>query len=614
MVSHHVHQLLHRGTRVVTRTSHSNTSAPPQGTIEPYATLLNGVDQDMNDMYRISSWWSLGVLAMIILTVRLSQRVYKHVRHVTAMGRPVQTFWAQNTSSLWKFKKYLLYSPLVHKRHNREFRISKAMNMGTLPSRFHSILILMYLASNIGYSLHLSWAEENHYKVVAELRGRSGMLSVINLIPLIIFAGRNNPLISILQISFDTYNLMHRWLGRVVIFMAVLHTWCWAYVRYKANGWSGLFDQLAMDPFALWGMVGTAAMIIIFITAFSPVRHAFYETFLDIHILMAAFALAGTWIHCQIAHLPPLPYVQVTCILWGLERLYRLVVLLRANYSSKGWTYATVEALPGETCRVTMHLPKKMHIVPGCHAYLRFLKINPLECHPFSIAWVEDQPAIGHTSLPTSEKNGEITLPDKDLVTNVSFIIGAQSGFTRKLFNKATAVSPRFLTLKAAMEGPYAGHHSLDSYGHAVLFAGATGITHQIGFTKHLIKGFNNGSIATRKITLVWIVRDSEHLEWVRPWMDQILRLPGRRDCLTIKLFVTRPKNPREIISPSNTVQMFPGRPNIKLLLEGEVKEQCGAMAVTVCGPGGLADNVREAVLGVQEHGVVDFIEESFTW
>ncbi|CZT13152.1 hypothetical protein WAI453_001979 [Rhynchosporium graminicola] len=614
MASHHAHQLLHQGAQLVTRTNGSNTPPPPQGTIEPYAKLLNGVDQSMNDMYRISSWWSLGVLAMLILAIRLSQRLHAHIRHITAMGKAIQTYWARNSSSLWKFKKYLLYAPLINKRHNREFRLSAAMNMGTLPSRFHSILIFMYLASNIGYTLHLSWWEANHYKVVAELRGRSGMLSVINMIPLIIFAGRNNPLIPILQISFDTYNLMHRWLGRMVIFLALIHTWCWAYVKYKAFGWSGLFRQLADDPFATWGMVAIAAMIIIFITAFSPVRHAFYETFLDIHIIMAAFALGGTWLHCSIAHLPVVPYIQAPCILWAVERFYRLVVIFRANYTSKGWTYATVEALPGDTCRVTMHLPKKMRITPGCHAYLRFLKINPLECHPFSIAWVEDQPANGHVSLPTSEKNNEITLPDKDLVTNVSFIIGAQTGFTRKLFNKASACSPRFLTLKAAMEGPYAGHHSLDSYGHVVLVAGATGITHQIGFTKHLINGFNNGSIATRKITLIWIVREADHLEWVRPWMDQILRLPGRRDCLTIKLFVTRPKNPREIISPSNTVQMFPGRPNIKLLMESEVKEQFGAMAVTVCGPGGLADNVREAVLGVQELGVVDFIEESFTW
>jgi hypothetical protein len=131
---------------------------------------------------------------------------------------------------------------------------------------------------------------------------------------------------------------------------------------------------------------------------------------------------------------------------------------------------------------------------------------------------------------------------------------------------------------------------------------------------KHLINGFNNKTIATRKIVLVWIVRDSEHLEWVRPWMDEILQMKGRRDCLIIKLFVTRPKNPREIASPSNTVHMFPGRPNVNLLLQNEVNQQTGAMCVTVCGPGGLADNVREAVRDVQELGTVDFIEESFTW
>jgi predicted ferric reductase len=59
---------------------------------------------------------------------------------------------------------------------------------------------------------------------------------------------------------------------------------------------------------------------------------------------------------------------------------------------------------------------------------------------------------------------------------------------------------------------------------------------------------------------------------------------------------------------------MFPGRPKIGHLLQSEVKEQTGAMCVTVCGPGGLADNVREAVRSVQDVSMVDFIEESFTW
>jgi hypothetical protein len=170
------------------------------------------------------------------------------------------------------------------------------------------------------------------------------------------------------------------------------------------------------------------------------------------------------------------------------------------------------------------------------------------------------------------------------------------------------------LTLRAAFEGAYAGHHSLSSYGTVLLFAGSSGITYQIPFLFHLISSHASGTVATRRLTLVWIVRDLEYLEWVRPWMDEILQLPSHREVLTIKLFITRPKNPGEILNLNATVQIFPGRPNVKLLMETAVKHQIGAMCVTVCGPGGLADNVREAVRDFQEVGVIDFIEESFSW
>ncbi len=96
--------------------------------------------------------------------------------------------------------------------------------------------------------------------------------------------------------------------------------------------------------------------------------------------------------------------------------------------------------------------------------------------------------------------------------------------------------------------------------------------------------------------------------------MDTILRIPNRKDLLRIQVFVTRPQNPRDIVSSSSTVKMFPGRPNVRLLLVKEVQEQVGAMCVSVCGPGGLADDVRASVRGVQGHSVIDFIEESFTW
>jgi len=37
-------------------------------------------------------------------------------------------------------------------------------------------------------------------------------------------ATRNNPLISWANMSFDTFNLLHRWFGRIVALEAITHT------------------------------------------------------------------------------------------------------------------------------------------------------------------------------------------------------------------------------------------------------------------------------------------------------------------------------------------------------------------------------------------------------
>ena len=461
----------------------------------------------------------------------------------------------------------------------------------------------------------LNWANANKWALCAELRGRSGTLALVNMVPLVILAGRNNPLIPLLQISFDTYNLLHRWMGRVVAIETIIHTISWAIVQVADGGWESVRAKTLHNRFIGSGMVGTFAMAFILILSVSPVRHAFYETFLHTHIVLAFVAFICTWIHCVSASvpggLPQLPWTIGIVLVWCTDRLARMARMLYCNWSSRGYTDAVVEAMPGETCRVTLHLPRYVDIKPGCHAYLRFARINPWENHPFSVAWVEHK--AGDPRLPTTEK--ELAAREKPAKTSVSFIIGAQTGFTRKLYDAANDSKKPAIRLRAAFEGPYAGHHSMDSYGHVLLIAGATGITHQISYLRHLIEGYNDGLVATRRITLIWIIRDYEALEWVRPWMDAILRLPNRKELLQIKLFITRPKNSRQIVSASNTVQMLPGRPNIPMLVRKEAHEQVGAMCVSVCGPGGLADDVRLAVRNVQDElQVVDFIEESFTW
>jgi hypothetical protein len=96
--------------------------------------------------------------------------------------------------------------------------------------------------------------------------------------------------------------------------------------------------------------------------------------------------------------------------------------------------------------------------------------------------------------------------------------------------------------------------------------------------------------------------------------MTSILAMERRREVLRILLFVTRPRTAQEIHSPSATVQMFPGRPDIETLVQLEVSQRVGAMAVSVCGTGSLSDDVRHAVRKRQAHAEIDYFEESFTW
>ncbi|KAG7291597.1 hypothetical protein NEMBOFW57_001616 [Staphylotrichum longicolle] len=566
-------------------------------------------------------WWTLGIVGLVMLLIRITELAWAKLRLVSAMSLPgdKQQFWRRTQwHRMPGLKRGLIYAPLWNKRHNREIRLSSAANMGTLPSRLHALLLLGYLASNLAYMFILDWKNENKYALCAEIRGRSGTLSVVNMVPLIIFAGRNNPLIGLLSVSFDTYNLLHRWMGRISVIEVIIHFIAWAIVQVADDGWAGVAHKIFHDRFIGSGTVGVAAMAIILVLAFSPVRHAFYETFLNTHIILALIAFVCTWVHCISATvkggLPQTPWILAIMAIWIAERAARMLRLAYSNWSSRGFTEAIVEAVPGEACRVTMHLPRFVNVKPGQHAYLRFAGVNCWENHPFSIAWFEHT-YLDDEILPTTEKD-KPRHPREATGTTVSFIIGAHTGFTRKLYNKARQ-SPqgRAIQMRAAMEGPYAGHHSMDSYGHCVLFAGATGITHQISYLRHLIAGYNAGTAATRRVTLVWILRDYEVLEWARPWMDKILRMPNRKEVLQIRLFVTRPKAASQVVSNSTTVQMFPGRPNIPMLLAKEVGEQMGAMCVSVCGPGGLADDVRDAVRKVQAHRtVVDFVEESFTW
>ncbi|KAI9783363.1 MAG: hypothetical protein M1839_003897 [Geoglossum umbratile] len=615
------HALAHLENRDgLTLNSEASSTALPSSMPTPkrldYTSGLSGVNQTQNYVFRNSLWITLGLLCVAVLLLRFAQMFNAHLRHIFSLSADSkqQQFWSKNHSTLWpNLKSYLLYAPLWKKRHNREMRLSTAINMGTLPSRFHTTILLLYMISNIAYCCVLD-LNQPRSAVIAELRGRTGTLALVNMIPLIVLAGRNNPLIAMLRVSFDTYNLLHRWMGRIVVIESAVHTAAWAVNKVLNSSWGHLWHSLK-TPYLLAGGIGTIAMVLLMIQSPSPVRHAFYETFLHIHIFLALTAIVAIWVHLDIPKLPVLPCIWAIALLWALDRIIRLGRILYRNVARSGSTTVSVQALPGEACRVTLDMPRPWTFKPGSHVYLYLPSIAFWQSHPFSVAWGEDIPAPSqdeeNEKLPSNVH--DLQLPAKSRAT-ISLVIHKRTGMTAKLYDRAKISPNGSFKVRGFAEGPYGGHESLHSYGTVLMFAGGIGITHQVPHIRDLVQGYSNGTVATRKVVLVWIVKTTEHLEWVRPWMDVILQLPGRREILKILLFITKPRSPREVVSPSATVQMYPGRPNPQVILDKEVEDRVGAMAVTVCGPGSLADSVRDAARKRVDVASLDFIEESFTW
>ena len=594
-----------------------------------------------NDLVSHILYALLAVLFLGIVLVRLGQSIQAHLRHLDGLrsrSADEQRYWTQDHGTWWPFlKKHLFYAPLLHKRHNREIQLSNAINVGTIPSRFHTLILLLYLIANFIYCLLLDYHNPKRPALIAEIRGRTGHLAVINMVCLFVLAGRNNPLIRILRVSFDTMNLFHRWIGRLVVVLSLAHLTAWAVNKKHAEGMNSLWYAMRTDAFIIWGTVAVISMTTILIQAPSAVRHAAYETFLHLHQFLAFLALLGVYLHVQLECLPQMPYMVAIILIWSWDRLARWARIIYYNVSwSRGITTVKVEALPGDACRVTFDLRRSWTVKPGCHVYVYLPRISFWMSHPFSMAWTETRPIHAETGLekrissplpqssydlselPSPKEKGKgsklpIKLPHSQTRTSVSLVIAKRTGMTAKLYDTAHAGPNHTIYLRGFLEGPYGGLESLHSYGTVVLFAGGAGITNQLLHIRTLLEAYPIKCTANRKIVLVWSVRSADMLEWVRPWMDKILAMPGRREVLRIEIFVTKPKKGSEMASSSERCTMNAGRANASIICKREFENRSGAMCVGVCGPGAFADDVRAAVRSLDD-GVVDFWEEGFTW
>lgn len=580
---------------------------------------LTGVDQPSNYLFvNILIATAFGIVFFIVC-FRIIGIIQKDRRQVAAITTPqTQEFWATNRFRWWAWiKRYFVYSPIWSRRHNREIRLSSAVSIGTLPTRLQLIIILVYFASNIAYCFAIP--VQLHAQRVAEFRGRCGALAVFNMILTILFALRNNPFIWILHISYDTFNLFHRWVARIVFLEALAHVFAWMYNTYRVEydsmtGWESINWVLGQSLSFRWGLAAFTAFSFLMIHSFGPLRHAFYETFLSLHRLSIIVAISGVYFHMAKHALPQLPWGYLFISILALELVVRTVRLVYYNSSWKqrSWTTVSVEALPGEASRVTFQLPQTWSANPGSHVHIYLPRIALWSSHPFSVAWST------HSNIPKLNSDEKLPLSIEDLEykpgpSTISCIIRARTGMTRTLYNRALKSGSGKLCLRGAVEGPYGGYHSLESYGTAILFAAGVGITHQLSYIRHLLAAHNANASATRKILLVWSIQNIEMVEWIQPWVDEIMRMPNWQEVVRFRLYVSKMGTTDGETLPTS-FDVRSGRCNPHEVVDEEVLTQVGAMVVTVCGPGGYSDEVRKAARNRVVLRNIDFIEEAFSY
>ena len=139
----------------------------------------------------VTKWYAvaLGAIAALVLGFYLMQSVYKLV----------------HTYATILFLKHLLY-PQIHRRLRGSGRTS----------RFDVMLIMAFLIANM---LLISIGVRSKAHIIQ----RTGLLSIINLIPLAL-GGRINLVANWCGITLGDYSRVHRWLGRVAITEGLVHS------------------------------------------------------------------------------------------------------------------------------------------------------------------------------------------------------------------------------------------------------------------------------------------------------------------------------------------------------------------------------------------------------
>ncbi|KAK6362242.1 hypothetical protein TWF730_005939 [Orbilia blumenaviensis] len=512
-------------------------------------------------------------------------------------------------SKWWSYFNSVLNYPALWGSNHRE-PVAMIAGGGLVPTRGQSMYIALISVLNIAFLVgpyvYLSpqrtfgsRSEQN----MSVMGCRAGALALGNMVAMFVFSSRNNVLLYITGWSHSTFLLLHRWLGYWTIIQTVLHSILLLAYYNKYGDYASELVRL----YWIWGIVGTVAAVAIWPFSLLIVRQKAYEFFYFMHIVLIILFLVGYYYHIWYVFEYRWGYeiwAFIAIGIWGKDRIWRAGQMIY-----HGWRTAKITSVEGsnsEYLRID---------IDGVHAegvvYLCFptLGLNFWQTHPFSVVSSfarhgSQQATTTKSILQDSEKQAEAeitiaspnqsdtastsSVPPAEVVSRASIVIRTRTGITSRLAARL-AMAGSELRLPVLIEGPYHSNVSsqLSQCTTLVCIAGGVGITgvlphlHQFGSPRHG--------------RLYWSMRDTALRSGLA---TEIADLPA-----------------------SIQVEISAGK---RLDIESIIREELagrtgdGLVGIIVCGPAGLADDVRKHATGMTSRGTTRapyiLIDEAFSW
>ncbi|KAH8898320.1 ferric-chelate reductase [Thozetella sp. PMI_491] len=510
---------------------------------------------------------------------------------LTSFGLPIVLTWLRYIpfmgGALERLKPWL-YPSIIGVYHDRPLPFLLG-NVPTLGQGAYiatvGILNIIFLCINyetLYPDREFNWYTNRYQELMAYWMWRTGVLAFCNMPVLFLFSSRNNILLWLTNWSHSTYMLLHRWIARFFLLHTLLHSII-SLVLYQNTG---SYATSLTTLWWIWGCVATVAAVIIMLTSVLFIRQRAYELFLITHVVMAVICVVGCWYHVWYGYENTFGYetwLYATIAVWFFDRVARVARILKAGIRRS----KVIEISP---TIVRVDIPGIRWAAPGRSVYVYFPTLRPLrpwENHPFSMiptARLTEREYGDRAPPETSdtEKNNMVAVGADAVAAGKSFTNSGLTLFVRKSAGMTGLLEARggLLTL---LEGPYPTNPTREvlQSDRLILIGGGIGITGLVPFL------------------------------WCHP---------------NAKLFFSAKAADQSLIDSLGTIldelrekEIGVGRRlNIEALLRDEAKLGWFKIAVMVCGPGGMCDDVRAIVarLGKETAGTCSFELEvdAFAW